>query len=152
MFGKKNVSILICMILILVAKNVLALTPSDFEADTCVEEIPMNHEAFLSKGIIMCLGLNYAFTIINIFILLLNKSKINEICFWNSFVLTTILAIGNYISSVILGIYSTVISYNEVNKISYYMPVFILIVQIAISINIIFKLRKGKNQPKCEKA
>ena len=148
MFGKKIVSILIFVILILLAGNVLAVTPADVKVD--YEETPIHYDNTVSEIFIVCMIINYIVSIINSFILILNKHKVDKKYFRNILILTIILVIGNYTISVILENYSREISY-RVDKRKYYMPVFVLILQIIISISIILKLRKGKNQPKCEK-
>ena len=154
MFGKKIfVGIVIFVILIVLARNIYAVSvPTSSNITVIDEKSSANQkiasiESDINEGFII---VNVFLALINVLALIVNKKKISKKCFISILSLIILSLIINYIFDVtsprggMLGGY-------EPDRIRSNEPIFALILQIAISISIIFKLRKGKNQPKCEK-
>ena len=155
MFGKKIfVGIVIFVILIILARNIYAASvPMSSNIIVIDKKSSANQkinsiESDINEGFII---VNVFLALINALVLIVNKKKFSKKCFISILSLIILSIIIDYIFDVtsprggMLGGY-------EPDRIKSHEPVFALILQIAISISLIFKLRKGKNQPKCEKA
>ena len=154
MFGKKIfVGIVIFVILIILARNIYAASvPMSSNIIVIDKKSSANQkinsiESDINEGFII---VNVFLALINALVLIVNKKKFSKKCFISIFSLIILSIIIDYIFDVtfprggMLGGYET-------DRIRSHEPVFALILQIVISISIILKLRKGKNQPKCEK-
>ena len=155
MYGKKIiVSVIISVILIAIAGNMHIVLANN----SVYNEIsPQTEGIIISSWKHQLLGMsnltNYVFAIINSLVLIINKKNVSKEYFRTILVLSIIFIFISDAAANIIRDYGGALGYEpDLGDIIWdYMPVFILILQIAISIITILKLRKGKNQPKCEK-